>query len=327
VSHWLVRLLLAGGVVVLGAGAALLWERRKAAPERDADAPIEPPSRVRASAGAVVVEISPDDAPRLGIRLAALAPVRAAPSTRIPGELVADPERTTSIRAPLGGRLSVPEGGRWPQYGERVPEGATLARVSDAIPLEAPRSGVVTQVGAQPGEMVAPGQLLLTLVDYGRPVARIGWNGPAPTPPRRIELEVSGPAGRSALVPAELIGPAPEADPLTRLPAFLYRAREQWAGARPGLAVIAVVPVGPQASGMLVPDRAVVQWEGLVWAYVQREPGQFVRRRVPTDRPADGGFVVGSTWTARDSVVVSGAEQLLSEEFRARVTVGDEQGE
>jgi biotin carboxyl carrier protein len=326
VSHWLVRLLLAGGVVVLGAGAVLLWERRDAAPERDPDAPIAPPSRIRASRGEVLVEISADDAPRLGIRLATLAPVRAAPSTRIPGELVADPERTTAIRAPLAGRLSVPAGGRWPQYGERVPEGATLAQVSDAIPLEAPRSGVVTQVGAQPGEMVAPGQLLLTLTDYARPVARFAWHGAA-MPPRRIELEVSAAATGSRRVSAELIGPAPEADPLTRLPAFLYRARKQWAGARPGLAVTAVVPAGPPSPGLLVPDRAVVQWEGLVWAYVQREPGRFLRRRVPTDRPAPGGFVVGATWAARDSVVVSGAEQLLSEEFRARVTVGDEQGE
>jgi hypothetical protein len=84
---------------------------------------------------------------------------------------------------------------------------------------------------------------------------------------------------------------------------------------------------GADAEGALVPDGAVVQWEGLAWAYLQRAPGRFERVRVPTDRPAPGGWLVGAPLAAGDSVVVRGAEELLSEEFRARVTVGDESGE
>jgi hypothetical protein len=40
-----------------------------------------------------------------------------------------------------------------------------------------------------------------------------------------------------------------------------------------------------------------------------------------------GGFLAAGEVAAGDTVVVQGAEQLLSEEFRARVTVGDEPGE
>jgi hypothetical protein len=40
-----------------------------------------------------------------------------------------------------------------------------------------------------------------------------------------------------------------------------------------------------------------------------------------------GGWVASEPFAAGDSVVVRGAEELLSEEFRARVTVGDESGE
>jgi hypothetical protein len=49
--------------------------------------------------------------------------------------------------------------------------------------------------------------------------------------------------------------------------------------------------------------------------------------RVPTDHPVTGGWVVGPPLAPGDSVVTRGAEELLSEEFRARVTVGDESGE
>ena len=78
------------------------------------------------------------------------------------------------------------------------------------------------------------------------------------------------------------------------------------------------------AQGTLVPDAAVVQWEGLAWAYRARGANRFERVRVVTDHPAAGGWVVSGPLAAGDSVVVRGAEELLSEEFRARVTVGDE---
>ena len=326
-SQWTVRGLLVGGVVALAVGGVLLWQRGGGTSDEDAGGPIAPPTRVRAVGGDVVIAIDAEDAARLGLRLARLSPIRSAPEIRLAGELVPDPQRTTAIRAPLAGRLSTPEGGRWPAYGERVSKGEVLAQVSDAMPLEAPRAGAVTAVGAQPGEMVAAGQVLLELTDYSRPVARIGWSAAAPPPPSRITLEAPGSGPRSPRVAADLVGAAPEADPVTRLPAYLYRAAREWPGARPGTTVSALLPAGPVTAGLLIPDGALVQWEGLVWAYVQQQPGRYVRRRVPTDRPAPGGFFVAAGWRPGDTVVVTGAEQLLSEEFRARVTVGDEQAE
>jgi hypothetical protein len=76
-----------------------------------------------------------------------------------------------------------------------------------------------------------------------------------------------------------------------------------------------------------VPDAAVVQWEGLAWAYLRRSPGEYARVRVSTDQPAAGGWLTGPPLVPGDSVVVTGVQELLSEEFRARVTVGEESGE
>jgi hypothetical protein len=129
-------------------------------------------------------------------------------------------------------------------------------------------------------------------------------------------------------VAARLVGPAPEADPVTRRPAYLYRAERAGPGATPGTPVVALVEgAGRATEGVLVPDAAVVQWEGLAWAYRRRAPDAFERVRVPTDRPARGGWIAGPPLAPGDTVVVRGAQELLSEEFRARVTVGGESGE
>ena len=84
---------------------------------------------------------------------------------------------------------------------------------------------------------------------------------------------------------------------------------------------------GRASAGVLVPDAAVVQWEGLAWTYRRLAADAFERVRVPTVRSARGGWIAGAPLAAGDTVVVRGAQELLSEEFRARVTVGDESGE
>jgi hypothetical protein len=102
-----------------------------------------------------------------------------------------------------------------------------------------------------------------------------------------------------------------------------------WPGAGPGTPVIATLAgTGPVVRGVFVPAAAVVQWEGLSWVYVERPVARYLRERLETSRPVDGGWLVSGGETssplmAGDRVVVRGAQQLLSEEFRSRAVVGD----
>ena len=309
-------------LLVVLAVAALFLRREPAGKREEADreAAIVAPSRVRQDEDEVRVVLDSAERARVGLAVAPLLRAEGGAGRPVPGQVVEEPERTAVIRAPVAGRLS--EGSApWPRLGTRVGAGAELGQVSDARPLVAPIGGVVTRVGARPGEIVAEGQTLLELADRSRPVVRLTWPS-AGAPPASVRL-VPGAHG----VEADLIGPAPEADPLTRQPVYLYRARGSWPGAVPGTLVDAMTPGGTTTPGVLVPDRAVVQWEGLAWVYLQREPGHYVRVRVPTDRPAGAGWIAGAPLEPGDSVVVTGAQELLSEEFRARVTVGDESGE
>ena len=81
---------------------------------------------------------------------------------------------------------------------------------------------------------------------------------------------------------------------MTRRPAYLFRAERGWPGATPGTPVLALVPgAGPAGAGALVPDAAVVQWEGLAWTYRRLAADAFERVRVPTVRPAPDGWIAG----------------------------------
>jgi biotin carboxyl carrier protein len=316
------------GVVAVAVAATIgvLYLDHRGAVEQEAsrEDPIVAPSRVQAGEDGPVVVLDSGEVRRIGLESAVLDSASEAAPTRLAAVVIEEPERVTTVRAPLAGRLAAVEG-PWPSIGDRVEAGDEIGQVSDARPLVVPLGGVVTRIGARPGEIVEAGQLLLEVVDRSRPVARVIWHSAAGEPPRRVIL---APAAGDRRVPARLIGAAAEADPLTRRPAYLYRADRAWPGGTPGTPLAALVPSeSPVVSGAVVPDRAVVQWDGLTWAYRRVAGGRFERVRVPVDRPlADGWLVVGGLRPG-DTVVVTGAQELLSEEFRARVTVGDESGE
>jgi hypothetical protein len=326
-----------------GAGAAaviafgFIAGRQELAKEREREAPVTAPSRlreVRTSTGveaAIVLDTLTEQL--IGIQTVALGrATRRNGTILLTGELVADPARVTTIRAPVPGRVTA-LGGPWPVLGEELAAERELAQVSDARPLVVPRSGVVTRVSAQPGELVQAGQELVQLTDFRDPLARIVWRLDLPlAPPQTLTVAPLGGLSSGAL--ARYVAPAAEVDTLTRAPVFLYRVSANWPGARPGLPLVATIQdPRTSVSGVFVPTDAVVQWEGLSWVYARhaaaadaRAPGHaYVRVRVDTSRPVDGGWLapVAGGLRSGDVLVVRGAQQLLSEEFRARVQVGN----
>jgi len=319
-----------GAAIVIAVAAVARARHTSNVEDAGGEAAVAPPNRLQLVRGRfgdeAAIVIDEGALRRAGIATRVMASAERAPRARLTGELVADPAHTTVIRAPLAGRLAS-AGGHWPALGDLVQEGTVLGQVSDARPLAAPRSGTVTSVRVQPGEMVEAGQVLMELTDYARPLARIVWSDAALRAPPRLDLAPLSQQGDDHLpmVGAQLVGLAPSVDSLTRAPVYVYRLAQTWPGALPGAPVVALVPepVG-RTKGVLVPTDAVVQWQGLAWAYVQHGPGTFVRVPVDASHPTSGGWLVTSGVAAGDTVVVRGAQLLLSEEFRSRVSVGDE---
>ena len=136
--------------------------------------------------------------------------------------------------------------------------------------------------------------------------------GIASAAPETIRLELPG----SGDTQAELISPFPRVDPRIQGTSFLYIAQNH-IGLAPGLNLAARLPVGRLMRGVLVPQQAVVWWQGNAWVYQQTTPDRFVRRRVPDEMPLANGGLISEGFSPGDRIVTAGAQALLSEESRS----------
>jgi membrane fusion protein, multidrug efflux system len=121
---------------------------------------------------------------------------------------------------------------------------------------------------------------------------------------------------------AMAVSPFPRVDPRTQANSFLYRMPVA-DGFAPGVSVSVRLPVGPAVKGVLVPDSAVVWWQGTPWFYVETVAGHFVRRQVPTNVRVEHGWFVTSGVVPGDKIVTVGSQDLLSEEFRSQIRTED----
>jgi hypothetical protein len=67
--------------------------------------------------------------------------------------------------------------------------------------------------------------------------------------------------------------------------------------------------------GVIIPSNAVVWYAGTPWAYFKQSKDQFVRKPISADTEVDSGWFNKNISTDSE-VVVSGAQLLLSEEFK-----------
>ena len=117
------------------------------------------------------------------------------------------------------------------------------------------------------------------------------------------------------LLPAVLLGPAPSADPQVQGQGFLVHLKT--ASLPPGAALSGWLSLpGEEEKGVLVPRSALVRHAGEAFIYVQRSPGLFERHEVELAHPLEKGWFVAEGLKAGESIVISGAQQLLSTELK-----------
>jgi hypothetical protein len=117
---------------------------------------------------------------------------------------------------------------------------------------------------------------------------------------------------------ARLVSVLPQLDPRLQAPSLLYIVSAH-PGLVPGINLPVFLPSGPARNGAIVPLSAVVWWQGKAWCYVEESPGKFVRRAIPTINPVSNGWFVTEGIDANARIVTTGAQTLLSEEFRSQI--------
>jgi len=126
---------------------------------------------------------------------------------------------------------------------------------------------------------------------------------------------------------ADSIWAAPSVDPSFQGQGFMLGVKAHGFALRSGAAVTASLEFSATADrGVVVPNAAIVRTGNASWAYVQTAPTRFERRAIAEGEEgepvSDGWFVTGD-FAAGDRVVVTGAQALLSEEFKSQIQVED----
>jgi hypothetical protein len=122
------------------------------------------------------------------------------------------------------------------------------------------------------------------------------------------------PLNESAAITATYVSPATLSDATVAGKTYYYSAPAELLRIGMRVQVASNASTGA-ASGAVIPNIAVVWHGGKPWAYFKQSNGQFVRKPIVTDAEMDGGWFNANV-DANAEVVVSGAQLLLSEEFK-----------
>nr|WP_246696768.1 efflux RND transporter periplasmic adaptor subunit [Methylobacterium planeticum] len=125
---------------------------------------------------------------------------------------------------------------------------------------------------------------------------------------------------QSSRVVLRFVSPATRTDPRIQGQSFFYIVAGD-SGLMPGMSTLAFLPADRAVTGILVPEDAVVHWQGGTWVYRGLSENAFVRHPLKANTPmSDDAYVVGDL-PGETEIVLKGAQALLSEEMKSLLQV------
>lgn len=332
-------------LVILAIAGGLIWSflagRGEQAAEAQRESPVQAPSRVTSENGRNVLAFDAASQKANGILTTVLIPTKQQIESQATGVVMQlqplldlkasyNTPATDLIRARANAQASQAEYERLRQLNQdgknasdKAVEAAGATAKSDAALVQ----------NAQQAITVLKGSALL----HWGPVVSRWFEGNSPQldallMQRRFLLQVTSTtatrfsAPKRAIVQyadgthaqATFVSILPQLDPRLQVPSLLYEVAAH-PGLVPGINLNVFLPSGPLLSGVVVPSSAVVWSQGSSWCYVEESPGKFVRTAIETSDPVPGGWFVTEGIDSNARVVTSGAQTLLSEEFRSQI--------
>ena len=127
------------------------------------------------------------------------------------------------------------------------------------------------------------------------------------------------PADAGAVIAAQLLGPAGGTDAQLQGQGFLLLVKQEASRLAPGTLVTGFLRLhGEVEHGVTVPRSAIVRHEGEAFIYIATKDGEFTKKEIELEHATPGGWFVHEGLKAGERVVVSGAQQLLSEESKGK---------
>lgn len=335
-KRWKTPLLLLQGAVIVLLVWALSWFARDEFQSRHADDDMEPAAaHARTDGNAVLIDREAQEA--AGIAVEKLKAAQYTASQRHFGVL-ADPRTLVEMRQrylSLAAQIAAGDA----QVQQRRAE---LARVEGLFnegrnatqrDLEAARAALVLEeqrVGALQAERraVVDGVRVIwgdALADrlgekdslLARAIARevdlVQFSMPYGASPQRLHWRVGAAAAQDAGLAGTLVGRVPQA--LAGLQGETWLLTTAPSGLPAGTRLRVTADATQPLAGVNVPAAALLRFAGKTWVYLKTGPERFERHALAADRPLGDGLF-SDAFKPGATVVTSGAQLLLSEEFR-----------
>ena len=142
-----------------------------------------------------------------------------------------------------------------------------------------------------------------------------------PEPATHIEVEPNGERQKAQV--AQFISKAPKGSDISQGETYFFRTPK--AGLRTGMHLSAwITAPGGARKGYVVPVSALIWHAGQAALYLKTAPEQFMRQTITQLSPIKEGYFIADALPDRVEVVITGAQLLLSQEFRAIIPTEDD---
>ncbi len=279
--------------------------------------------------GNVVITISDDTRKDIGLQLAKPAAAQFSPEAKGYGRV----EDTASLAA-LVTDLALAEAAYAVSSNEldrvktlasqgnasaRVLQAAEAAATHDRLAVQSARDHLLLSSTPALTDRADLPAFVQSLTTGNASLVRLDLPAGEVPPAMPVGARITSLSGGSA--DAEFLGAASATDPQTQGHGYFFLVSSNSAGLAPGEAVTGYLKLpGDPLSGVIVPGDAVVRIEGAGWIYVLDSGGKFfTRKSIALDHSVEGGWFVTNGIGPGDSVVVVGAQTLLSEELKAAI--------
>ncbi|MDO9281668.1 MAG: hypothetical protein Q7T88_04730 [Methylotenera sp.] len=168
-----------------------------------------------------------------------------------------------------------------------------------------------------------PGSLFQNLIDYKEVLIQITLPFDAPEPTTNSHVMIAPTTASSYAVTASYLSKSPMSNATVQGKTYFYHAKTTALRAGMQVKVLSLNSVH-KVAGVVIPATAVVWYGGKPWVYRKIGDTQFSRLPINTNTEVDNGWFYQSNLkgdlTSGDQVVTSGAQLLLSEEFKSQIT-------
>jgi hypothetical protein len=326
-------------IIAVVAVAALIFAYLKMSKERAQEAEREKPvaseSKIsRNASGETVLTMDEETQKRIALKIAPLAAMQLQPEVKGYGSVL-DPAPLSSLVAELvSARVAA----------EASQKELERSKVLSAQDNASPRTLQADEAAAQHDRALADSTRQRLLAAWGGAITdhadlaglvqslATGENALVRIDLLAGELLKTPPLGarlfalsdESNAVEAEFIGTAPAVDAQTQGQGFLFLVKSRQPGFVAGAALLGYLKIAGEAQGgVMIPRAAVTRFNGKPWIYLQTAEATFVRREISLENPLAEGWFVAQGMKPGDSVVVGGAQLLLSEEQKYQIHMGD----